>query len=294
VAASSPAKGKVTVSWDAPSSDGGSTVLGYDVEIDNVTGESTCARDFSSSSTQKVLANTASFTSVPGTKYCLRVRAINSAGTGSWVQAGPFNVTAVTDPSVPRTVSATSPSRGTLTVTWTAPADDGGADVTEYSVEIDDRSGESSCARSFSDAGDLTVTGTSATFTGLDGSAYCVRVKATNSKGDSDWAQAGVFAMSASAPGVPRNLDEDGESKDSIDLDWDSPSNDGGSDITAYVVEYRKKDASTWSVFSSSVTSSKATVTRLSKDTTYEFRVAAVNSAGQGAYSSTLTHSTDS
>ena len=82
MAASSPAKGKVTVTWDAPTSDGGSAVLGYDVAIDDRSGQSTCASSFSSSATQKVLSNTASFTSVPGTKYCLRVRAINAAGNG--------------------------------------------------------------------------------------------------------------------------------------------------------------------------------------------------------------------
>ena len=129
LAASSPAKGKVTVSWDAPANDGGSDVLGYDVEIDDVTGGSTCAAPFSSSATQKVLSTTTAFTSVPGTTYCLRVRAINAKGTSDWVQAGPVSVMAHTDPSAPRSVSATSPSRGTLEVTWTAPEDDGG---TEY------------------------------------------------------------------------------------------------------------------------------------------------------------------
>lgn len=268
-------------------------MLGYDVEIDDRTGQSTCAASFSSSATQKVLSNTTSFSSVPGTKYCLRVRVINAKGVSDWLQSGPVSVTAVTDPGPPGSVVGTSPSRGTLTVTWAAPEDDGGTDITGYTVEIDDRSGESSCARTFDDSDDATTSRTTATFTDLDGSAYCVRVRATNSKGDSEWTQTGVFAMSASAPGSPRNLDEDGESDDSIDLDWDSPSDDGGADVTAYVVEYRKKGAGSWTLFSSSVTRSEATVTRLDENTNYEFRVAAVNAAGQGSYSSTLSHKTD-
>ena len=124
---------------------------------------------FSSSATQKVLSNTTSFTSVPGTKYCLRVRAINAAGNGTGCRSGPVSVTALTEPGAPGTVAATSPSRGTLTVTWAAPADDGGTEITGYDVEIDDRTGSSTCASSFNDSETTTVTGTSATFTGLDG-----------------------------------------------------------------------------------------------------------------------------
>ena len=59
-------------------------------------------------------------------------------------------------------------------------------------------------------------------------------------------------------------------------------------------MEFRRQGASTWTVFADgSGDSTDTTVTGLSKDTSYEFRVAAKNSAGQGAYSSTLTHSTD-
>ncbi len=170
-----------------------------------------------------MLSNTTSFTSVPGTKYCLRVRVINAKGTSDWVQTGPVSVIAVTKPGAPGSVDATSPSGGTLTVTWTAPGDDGGTDITGYDVEIDDRTGSSTCASSFSDSDATKVTSTSATFTGLDGYAYCVRVRATNAEGDSSWTQAGVFAMTASAPGTPRKLAKDGATSSSIEPEVGRP-----------------------------------------------------------------------
>ncbi len=59
-------------------------------------------------------------------------------------------------------------------------------------------------------------------------------------------------------------------------------------------MEYRKQGSDAWLVFADGVSkSTKATVTKLAKETTYEFRVAAVNSAGQGGYSSTATYKTE-
>lgn len=71
-------------------------------------------------------------------------------------------------------------------------------------------------------------------------------------------------------------------------LSWTAPTNNGGSAITDYVVQY-----STSATFASSVTtfadgttgSTGATVTGLSNGTPYYFRVAAVNTYGTGSYS---------
>ena len=271
------------MTWSAPTTDGGSAVLGYEVQIDDRSGQSVCASSFSDSATLTVLSTSATFTSVPGTAYCLRVRAINAKGNSGWAQAGPVGVTELTEPGDPRSVAGASRARGELTVTWSAPTDDGGSPITSYTVEIDDRSGESGCASSFKKSASKEVTATSATFTGLTGTGYCVRVEATSDEGDSGWAQAGVVAMVASVPGAPRNVEQDGESKTSIDVKWEDPSDDGGAAITDYVVEFRKQGASTWAVFADGVSDATvATVTGLTKGTTYEFRVAASELGGPG------------
>ena len=68
-------------------------------------------------------------------------------------------------------------------------------------------------------------------------------------------------------------------------LSWTAPTA-GDSDITDYIIQYSTDD-STWSTFDDGTsTSTTATVTCLTKDTTYYFRVAAVNSSGTGDFSS--------
>ena len=68
-------------------------------------------------------------------------------------------------------------------------------------------------------------------------------------------------------------------------LSWTAPTA-GGSEITDYIIQYSTDD-STWSTFDDGTsTSTTATVTCLTNDTTYYFRVAAVNSSGTGDFSS--------
>jgi hypothetical protein len=68
-------------------------------------------------------------------------------------------------------------------------------------------------------------------------------------------------------------------------LSWTAPTA-GDSEITDYIIQYSTDD-STWSTFDDGTsTSTTATVTCLTNDTTYYFRVAAVNSSGTGDFSS--------
>jgi len=68
-------------------------------------------------------------------------------------------------------------------------------------------------------------------------------------------------------------------------LSWTAPTA-GASDITDYTIQYSTDD-SNWTTFDDGVsTSTTTTVTGLTGDTTYYFRVAAVNSSGTGDFSS--------
>ena len=61
-----------------------------------------------------------------------------------------------------------------------------------------------------------------------------------------------------------------------------APDNDGGSPIVGYVVEMKAKLDAKWKVVGKDVKETEFVATGLKPDVEYEFRVAAVNKAGQG------------
>jgi hypothetical protein len=67
-------------------------------------------------------------------------------------------------------------------------------------------------------------------------------------------------------------------------LAWTAPTNTGGVALTDYIIQY-STDQTNWTTFADGTsTATTATVTGLTGGTNYYFRVAAVNSAGTGAY----------
>jgi hypothetical protein len=94
----------------------------------------------------------------------------------------------------------------------------------------------------------------------------------------------------AATPGVPTSLFVTA-GNGQVSLSWTAPSNDGGAAITDYTVQYSTDigggTGSTWATFSRAASATaNATVTGLTNGTSYKFRVAAVNSAGTGEYTS--------
>ena len=68
-------------------------------------------------------------------------------------------------------------------------------------------------------------------------------------------------------------------------MSWTPPEDDGGAEITNYVLEYRAEGAFKWVKVMSTVPQPKFTITGLDVESLYEFRVAAENKAGVGPYS---------
>lgn len=70
------------------------------------------------------------------------------------------------------------------------------------------------------------------------------------------------------------------------DLTWTAPSDDGGSAITDYEIQYKKADESQWLVFNDGIsTNTFATVTGLEEGIIYQYRIRAFNGIGAGLYS---------
>ena len=89
-------------------------------------------------------------------------------------------------------------------------------------------------------------------------------------------------------PGAPTGLGATAGNAQAS-LVWTAPASNGGAAITNYVVQYRTSAGpGSWNTFSHSTsTATSIVVTGLTNGTGYDFQVAAVNSVGTGAYSST-------
>lgn len=82
-------------------------------------------------------------------------------------------------------------------------------------------------------------------------------------------------------PGIPQGpLDISEIEADAMTLNWRAPKDNGGSDISNYVVEKRQAGSSDWQRVTSSVLSTNYRVRGLEKGRDYEFRVMAENQYG--------------
>jgi hypothetical protein len=139
---------------------------------------------------------------------------------------------------------------------------------------------------------DATKTASSSTspisVTGLTSStSYTFTVTSTNAFGVSNASSASNSITTASTPGAPTSVTASDPGTDGYAaVSWTAPASNGGSAITDYTVQYSSNSGSSWTTFSDGTSAStSATVTGLTLNTAYIFRVAAVNALGAGSYS---------
>ena len=203
----------------------------------------------------------------------------------------PDCTTAATKPGKPTGLSATADGQTEIDLSWTAPSDDGGADITGYRIEV------STNGTSWGDLEeDTDSTSTSYTHSGLTaGSTRHYRVSSINSAGigpasDSDSATTDA----ATKPGKPTGLTATADGQTEIDLSWTAPSDDGGAYITGYRIEV-STDGSSWSdlVADTDSTGTSYSHSGLTAGSTRHYRVSAINSAGTGPASDSDSATTD-
>ena len=184
------------------------------------------------------------------------------------------NVTAAASPDAP---SAPSLSAGTtwLDASWTAPTDNGAA-ITDYDIQYRLTNGNWLEA-------DHSGTGTTKRIAGLSpGTAYEVRVRATNAEGSGGWSPSTSESTDADVPDAPAAPTLTAGST-WLEASWTAPT-DNGAAITDYDVQYRETGTN-WQTVSHVGTATTKRIESLVADTAYEVRVRASNAAGTGDWS---------
>ena len=172
--------GKLTVAFTAPSSNGGASITNYEYSTNN----GTAWKAFSPADTSTPLVitkrsdSTASL--VNGTTYQVKIRAVNSAGSGaaSAAKSGkPFTVAGAP------TIGTVTASAGKLTVAFTKPSSNGGSSITNY--EYSTNNGTTWKAFSPADTSTpLVITKRSDSTKNLvKNTTYKVKIRAVNSAG---------------------------------------------------------------------------------------------------------------
>lgn len=229
-----------TVTWAAPATTGGSAITSYLVDRYDL--------DAGNSRVQVSVGATArSYTStglINGHRYLYKITARNAQGNSAPGTAAD-DVTPATNPGPPTNVIAVG-SKGRVDLTWTPPANNGGAAVEEYSFYIYDANNQI--------IGALGATGPAATVLNLTpGASYRFEVFAKNRVGFSAPSVKSNLALAASPAGPPTNVVATMSGSNAV-VTWNAPVDNGGLPILQYfVVSY---DAATNQLAGSGVVTS--------------------------------------
>jgi hypothetical protein len=203
----------------------------------------------------------------------------------------PGAVVAFIAPDAPTAVTAVA-GNGQATISWTAPANNGGSAITSYTVTA---SNGNTCV-----ANTGTPVATSCVITGLTNAVpYNFSVTATNGALlTSSASLSSADVTPAGTPDAPTSVTATaGNGQASVQ--WLAPTSNGGSAITNYIVEYSSNNGLSWTTAAHPVsTNTSLAVTGLANGATYIFRITAVNAVGSStpsvSSSSVMPKSTDS
>ncbi len=266
--------GWVSLSWTAPSNNGGADISDYEYQYCRPT------QLFGSSWTAWGNSNTLNsvFGLINGTRYKFRIRAVNSAGES--LPSATAYATPATTPSAPQ-YFLTYDDNGQVDLWWDAPSDDGGSAITDYEYRYRETGGNWG-SWSSTGVGAGTEYNNSYIVSGLtNGTSYDFDVRAVNIYGGGTSAGALSETPEPNTPGQVTNVSAStGSTTGSINLSWTAPDDDGGQAITHYEYAYGKNTIGRWqwvSYSSTGSTSTSFTVTGLDSGVLYRLRVRAHN-----------------
>ena len=183
-------------------------------------------------------------------------------------------------PNPPMNLKADDITKSSATLTWQPPEFDGGSPVTGYYVEKYSSKRWVKVNKKAVTKCELIVDDLS------EKKEYEYRATAENIVGLSKPCESIRFIAKNpfDVPGAPGQPVVEEITAVTAKLSWAPPESDGGSPITNYIVEKKKKGEVKWArVNKDTVSEPEFTVPELKEEIEYEFRVTAENKAGPGA-----------
>lgn len=268
---------QLTISFDAPSFNGGLNIANYEYALSTDSGSSYGAWtpvspiDTTSPVTIGGLSN--------GQQYYVKLRATNALGGGQESSPLSTNTTPFTTPGAP-VISVARQASQTLRITLVTPAPENGRTVTSYEYRIKSSGSYGSY---------IALSGTTGPWdigSLANGTSYTVQVRGVNIGG----AGLGSNEPSATPFTIPDKVGTPTSSSGDrrFTITWSAPGN-GGSAITAYKAQYSADDGATWVGTVTPTTSATSHTFVVPNGISYRGRVLAINAAGDGTYSDAST-----
>ena len=214
-----------------------------------------------------------------GVEYSISIRAHTAKGESAW-HAFLLAIPKLDPPGIPTVLTLVS-GNTKLKVSWTAPDDDGGSPLTGYNVQYRLATVTGVTWPSWPH----TDTEVSTTITGLTNNLeYRVRVAAVSANGTSEYVY-GTATPAVDVPGIPTAVAA-AVADAQLQVSWAAPTDNGGTSITGYSVQYRAASTEVWTDWSHTGVGVSAAITGLTNGQSYVVQIAALNTQGAGGYAS--------
>ncbi|KAI4499904.1 hypothetical protein M0802_005160 [Mischocyttarus mexicanus] len=296
---------RITVEWKAPIDDGGLEIEKYTIEKCETakmdwTKVADVDKDIESFCVQKLQLEV---------EYMFRVIAKNSVGASEPLESEPVKTRMSYDPPGPPRgpLEVSGMTKTSFTIKWQAPENDGGSPIIDYTIEMTESS-----KKTWQKVGNTKAEVTNISISNLKTDmAYDFRITAKNKIGTGEpyiseepivagkrakitkltdsslYALLGIFppskvVLSKTPPSSPLNVRVINFTSKSVTLTWFPPANNGGTELTGYIIEKRPLigKGSRWiKVVTLEATTHQYCIENL-KESEFLFRVFAENSMG--------------